>query len=499
MQHFDSNNADNAQPTRIKDGSANKRWWEKKVDDDDAPSLPQPNRQPEGRSQAPSTAPDNSSQQPPPPPQQRSPLRRANIPQEPMQAPSAPDLTPPPKPDARAPGSNKRWWEDINRRQGHNAPVPPEIQPEPPAAAPEPRQQPQASSGAFKRATAQPAENNAAEARPSGAFGRASVNNVDAAPRGAFGRADNNNNEDPPLARVNSPRSGSVRPEALDDDDAMAQEAPAPASQPSKRKGLFGKPSPQPVMEDEDDLIEDAPAPVASASSAKRKGLFGRAAPKSAPAPEPDYADEEEVMDEPVQELSSSIPKPRGARVESKKGPRVAAPNNAFAHLAQAKPKSKLGERKPMKMPPGPVKAAYDMDAASAEQQRLHQAQQRKVAARNTKSFVRRITGPVIVVGACAALLWTGLVEIVITPGLGLKVNVPAPLQPVVAKAAPVFEQMSQRVSESAQPMVTRVVEMFTIPTPTPSPGRNFGFANGASNAAPAPAEKTIPVNTPAP
>ena len=491
MQHFDSNNADYGQPKRIKDGSANKRWWEKKVDDDDAPSQPQPGRQPEGRPQAPSAAPDNSSQPPPPP--QRSPLRRANTPQEPMQAPSTPDLAPAPAPDA---GSNKRWWEDINRRQGHNAPVPPEIQPEP-AAAPELR--PQASRGAFKRAAAEPAENNAAEAPPSGAFGRASASNADAAPSGAFGRANDSRDEAPPPARASSQRRGSVRPETHDDDNSMAQEAPAPASQPAKRKGLFGKPAPQPVMEDEDDLIEDAPAPVAKAAPAKRKGLFGRVSPKQTQASEPEYADEEDEMDEPVQALSSSIPKPRGARVESKKGPRVAAPNNAFAHLAQAKPKSALGERKPMKMPLGPVKAAYDLDAASADQQRLHQAQQRKVAARNTKSFVRRITGPVVVMGACAAILWAGLVEIVTTPALGLKVNVPAPLQPALAKAAPVFEQMSQRVSESAQPVVTRVVEMFTIPTTTPSPGRNFDFANGASKPAPAQAEKTIPVNTPAP
>ncbi len=490
MQHFDSNNADNGQPNRIKDGSANKRWWEKKVDDDDAPSQPQPNRQPEGRPHAPTAAPDNSSQQPPPPPQ-RSPLRRANTPQNPMQAPSAPDLTPPPTPDI---GSNKRWWEDINRRQGHNTPVPPEIQPEP-AAAPEPRQQPQpqAPRGAFKRAAAEPAG--------SGAFGRANAVNAVAAPGGAFGRANESRDETAAPARAHSPRRDSVRPEIHTDDNSMAPEAPAPAPQPAKRKGLFGKPAPQPIMEDEDDLIEDVPAPVAKDAPAKRKSLFGRAAPKQAPAPEPEYADEEAEMDESVQELSTSIPKPRGARVESKKGPRATAPNNAFAHLAQARPKSELDERKLMKMPPGPVKAAYDLDAASAEQQRLHQAQQRKVAARNTKSFVRRITGPVIVVGACAALLWTGLVEIVITPALGLKVNVPAPLQPAVAKALPVFEQVSQRVSESAQPMVTRVVEMFTIPTPTPSPGRSFDFASGASNAAPAPApaEETIPVNTPVP
>ncbi len=489
MQHFDSNNADHRQPKRIKDGSANKRWWEKKVEDDDAPSQPQPERQPERLPHAPSVSPDISSQPPPP---QRSPLRRGNTPQEPLQASGTSDLTPPPTPDT---GSGKRWWEDINRRQGHNAPVPPEIQPQP-VASPEPRQQPQAPRGAFKRAASEPTDNNAADARPSGAFGRASATNADAAPSGAFGRVHENRDDATPPARTSSPRRGSVRPEIPTGDDD-AQEASAPAPQPAKHKGLFGKPAPQPIMEDEDDLIEDAPVPAAKAAPAKRKGLFGRAAPK--PTPEPEYAEEEDEIDEPVQELSSSIPKPRGARVESKKGPRVTAPNNAFAHLAQARPKSVKGERQPMKMPPGPVKAAYDMDAASAEQQRLHQAQQRKVAARNTKSLVRRITGPLVVVGACAALLWTGLVEIVTAPALGLKVNVPAPLQPAVAKAVPVFEQVGQRVSESAQPMVTRVVEMFTIPTPTPSPSRNFDFATGASNATSAPAEKSIPVNPPAP
>jgi hypothetical protein len=394
---------------------------------------------------------------------------------------------------AAAAASKKRWWESPDNPS--SAPSAGNTQPDP---APAGRARP----GAFHPEAPQPGAESFAPPPPSRtappARRPAPLNVEEAEPlqqrapargtRPAIPMQNDNEDEAPTSAPRKPSRMGGLfsKPKAApvaefdeDDDD----EAPvAPPRPQSRMGGLFGKGKPEPHVADEDDdddLLEDDVQPRIASKKAPAKGggLFGRRAKPSAKVASDDDADS--IPRGPV-----DMPMPSREATESKKGPRAARPNNVFARGdnfgAVAKPK----EHKAPVIPAGPPKIAFDAGDAAKQQKREIAARKRRASMRNMKGVWGKILGPVVVLGACAAMVATGFVTVSTDKGFDVKINWPESAKPYVSQAestytdkvAPGLSTAKDRAGTAAEPLVNKISEFFAVPTPTPGVNRD-GFA----------------------
>jgi hypothetical protein len=496
MSNFDTNHAaENASNTPAP--GANKRWWDRK----DVPQRPFQQAAPEPHDQNETADVDNARDNVSALPAKRwwnqqgsgTPPSRMPTPEpesEPVQH------TPEPQMSQAGVASKKRWWEqksdgpasppaagqvDADHSEAEDMPqAPPQrtrttafSREDAPAMPPPPRQ------SAFGRndGPAQPTRKSA-KSQPI-----APAHTPKAAPLAADEEDDGEDFEMPPAR--NSARRNQA-PISFDEDEDANDFDGTPERGERKSGGFLGglfarkaKPAPGRTAqvhdedgEDEDEdgaAYEDERAPEPRPAPARPR-MFGAKRSAQPIAVEDDDAN------------PPGMPLPRGySRHDSKRGPNVPRPNNVFAQTnAIAKPKKQV--HKTITMPEGPAKMAFDLDDSSKQQRKDIAARKRRQSSRKVRGFMSRFAGIGIVATTCVALLFTGIVEIDLNGSFPLKLNLPEQIRPTVDKvsadAAPVVDAAKDKLGQQAQPVIAKVQEFFTVPTPTPSPKTNFAPAD---------------------
>ena len=486
------NNATNARANKDinhHDGGATKRWWERTdpnlVKDDNAqeagttqlrrpnaPAARRPAAEPDGDDGAAYAAPA----------------------QPVMSGARTPASTVPS--GAAGSASKKRWWESKDPDEGvlavpdmdeapvetppartnaFNRPTADPARIPPKQSAPIPQERP-ARETSFEDLAPPPQE---AAPRPSGAFARPAaarpahaVPVEEAAPPAA-----------PKVARGFGRPAPAPAP-AIDDDEDDFEPVIKKQPAPMRAKATFSKPRAEPVFEDDDDDDDEDEVAIVAPKPGKRPGLFGRMTQKSAPAAAPVDDEEDEVAPAPV---AGGIPAPRRGSVESKKGPKSSMPNNVFArsNTNMFEKTQKPKEFKAPVIPKRPEQLPFDTEDASKQQQKTVAARKRRAGMRTFKSFLGRFAGPIVVLGACAGLVASGIVNVSLDNGFDVKVNWPDQVKPAVTKvesvvtekAVPVLGKIKDSVGEKAKPYFEQVTGMLTVPTATPSAGGKIEFS----------------------